>query len=892
MNTHEPPGEAERLASEPRSSRDVPSDLPWYASLVTRQVVLYSLLTAGLIALLGFLSYRGSREALLKTEEAALRHAAETVRLKIQAAIRDLVRDTVQLSRSPTLREYLKHENTADAAQWKGFVEDAFRAALEGKPDYFQVRLIGVTTVGRELIRLDNHDGFIVATPPEKLQLKGDRDYFRDALRTPGGAVYLSEINLNRDFGRITDPHIPTLRTVKIIETEEGTLHSLLVINADLRDVFREVTNLAGTEARLALATMTGDYLIHSDPSRTFGSDLGTTWKFTTDFAPPDSIPLETEKWRLEDHDGEFRLLARFPLTPESSRQLVVALTQPAEALTAGLRAARDRAVRLTALAAVGGILLVVLLARLLAARLRQLTYAVAHYELERGITGLPEPGRDEVGMLAARFQELDEKVRESLKRTQAAVRAREDFLAVMSHEIRTPMNAVTGLVRALEQNAPAPHQAPILRSLGAAARNLMGLLDDALDYSKLRAGHMHLVRAPLALPEFLQEAAQTHTPLAEQKGLRLELKIDPNIPAAVFGDRLRLGQVLHNLLSNALKFTSVGTIRLEAKAQGNRVHFAVADSGSGIPKEMLGRIFDPFDQTSPEIAQRFGGTGLGLSITRELVRMMGGEITVVSTEGEGSIFSFALPLEPAPAPPAATSIAAPSLVGRRILYIEDVASNREVMALTLQPTGVTLITANTGAEGLAVLSRESFDVILLDLQLPDTSGHALAPKLRAVRDVPIIAVTAQATPKAREECAAAGMAGMVTKPIEPESLGKALSSVLGGAVSFTALEATFGKDPARLQRVLELLKSEFEHYEKNIAEALASEDIEALRQTKHKMHTAMEELGLVALRESLERIIAGTVSASAEGSRCLTEIVMARKAIAQKLEAATLRPA
>jgi CheY-like chemotaxis protein len=213
-------------------------------------------------------------------------------------------------------------------------------------------------------------------------------------------------------------------------------------------------------------------------------------------------------------------------------------------------------------------------------------------------------------------------------------------------------------------------------------------------------------------------------------------------------------------------------------------------------------------------------------------------------------------------------------------------------MALTLEATEATLITADTGAEGLAALERESFDVILLDLQLPDTSGHALAPKLRAVRDIPIIAVTAQATQKAREDCAAAGMTGMVTKPIEPEALGRALASALGGTVSFTALESTFGKDPARFQRVLELLKTEFEHHEKTIGESLAGGDLETLRKTRHKMHTAMEELGLRALRESLGRIIDGTALAAAEGPRCLAELAKARKAIAQKLEDTMLRPA
>ncbi len=837
--------------------------IPWRRSLVTRFVLLWSLLLGGLVLLCGWLIWQGGRQSLIQTWEENLRHDAVAAELKLQSAVTAVMRDASFLSRTPTLREFVRAQSPAEREQWHRLVSDEFHALLEGKPSYFQVRLIGVADSGRELIRLDNNHGHIETVPADRLQQKGDRDYFKDTLKLPPNAVYVSAINLNQEFGKVTEPHIPTLRAAIQVRDADGTVFGVLVINVDVSSLLAELEQPPGSGVRLMLSGPNGDYLIHPDSARTFGSDLGL---------PSGDISNESPGPAGQD----LTHVAHFPLAPGVPQEITASFTVPAVDWLKLLTAARDRAAVATGVAALVGILVIALLARWLAARLHRVTEAMAAYEAGQETADLPLQGDDELGRLAATFHSMALKVRDDVTRLDAArreaedaTRLKEEFLAVMSHEIRTPMNSVTGLIRVLERNQPAKHQEPVIRSLRTAARNLMALLNDALDYTRLKAGGLDFEHQTFQLRQHLDDLTLIHRPVAMQKGLSLELEADPALPASVQGDPVRLMQILNNLVSNALKFTDHGHVCIAVRALPEGVvEFAVEDTGVGVPEEEQTRIFAPFTQVRRPDGRQFDGSGLGLSIARELVERQGGSLSVRSRAGEGTCFTVTLPLPSAATVPEhdhpATN-AVPDLSCLTLLYVEDVASNRHVMESILNETNARLDFAETGAEAIRAMESAAFDAVLLDLQLPDMTGAEVA-RLIVARwpGIPLIAVTAQAGSAARETCEAAGMCAVILKPVEADQLFAALRTHArfspGTEPSLEAFATIFSHTPEKYRAVLESLASEFTAHAASLRTALHDADVAAIRALRHRMHTALVQMKLPVLSKDLESLTTGGV--------------------------------
>jgi len=868
------------------------STIPWRSSLVTKFVLLWSLLLGGLVLLCGWLIWQGGRDSLIETWQDNLRHDAAAVELKLQSAVTGAMRDAAYLSKIPTLREFIRAGSSPAQEQWRRLVEEEFHALLEGKPSYFQVRLIGLADEGREVIRLDNNQGRIETVPAERLQKKGDRDYFKETLLLPPDAVYASAINLNQEFGKVTEPHIPTLRAARQVTGPDGTVFGVLVINIDVSSLLDELEKLPGTAVRLMLAAPNGDYLIHPDRTLTFGSDLGRPWKYVSE-SPRGS------------GDQDLEHVAKFPLASGVPQEITALLTVPAEEWLKLLKAARDKAALATGTAALCGIIVIALLSRWLARRLHRVTDAMAAYEAGQETAGLPPQGGDELGRLAVTFHEMAAKVRDHVTRLDAArleaeeaTRLKEEFLAVMSHEIRTPMNSVTGLIRVLERNQPAKHQEPVIRSLRIAARNLMALLNDALDYTRLKAGGLDFEQQVFSLRQHLNDLALTHRPVAMQKDLSLELEIDPAIPTAVQGDPVRLMQILNNLVSNALKFTDHGHVLIAARPVADgRVEFAVEDTGVGIPEDEQSRIFTPFTQVRRPDGRQFDGSGLGLSIARELVERQGGSLSVSSRAEQGTCFTVVLPL-PAARDDGSTSPApvnaVPDLSGMRLLYVEDVASNRHVMSAIMEETSVTLVFAETGTEAIAALEAASYDVVLLDLQLPDATGAEVARRIVARwPDVPIIAVTAQAGSAARQACEAAGMCAVVLKPVEPDQLFAALRTHVVSRATEPALDelaGIFGSKPEKFRAVLESLSAEFAAHADTLRTALRDGDVAAVRALRHRMHTALVQMKLETLTRDMEALAAqngGLSDDTALHQRCVTAVQEVSAFLERKVQSA-----
>ncbi|MFT7775242.1 ATP-binding protein [Roseateles sp.] len=375
-----------------------------------------------------------------------------------------------------------------------------------------------------------------------------------------------------------------------------------------------------------------------------------------------------------------------------------------------------------------------------------------------------------------------------------SAARSKGEFLANMSHEIRTPLNAVLGMMQLLGHTRLDAEQAGLLAKADGAARHLLDLLNSILDHAKAEAGKLTLDPQPFELARLLGELRTLLAANLDGKQLALTVEADPRLPSWLIGDALRLQQVLINLGGNAIKFTAQGRVELrlrllEATAGALTVEFAVSDTGIGIAPEQQAAVFAAFSQAEASTTRRFGGTGLGLAISHKLVQLMGGELGLHSELGRGSRFFFTLRLSAArtqarTAPPA--SAGGPRLTGLRLLLAEDNALNREVALKLLGREGALVDCVQDGLEVLASLRHADYDLVLMDMQMPQLDGLQATRRLRQDprwSALPVLALTANASTADHAACLAAGMDGHIGKPFDPDALAAAIRRLCGQAV-------------------------------------------------------------------------------------------------------------
>jgi signal transduction histidine kinase/DNA-binding NarL/FixJ family response regulator len=482
----------------------------------------------------------------------------------------------------------------------------------------------------------------------------------------------------------------------------------------------------------------------------------------------------------------------------------------------------------------------------------------------------------------------------------EAASRARSNFLATMSHEIRTPLNGVIGMAGLLLDSPLRPAQRTFAETLRDAAGDLLRIINDILDFSKLEADRLEFEDIPFSPEQVIVSVVDLMQVKAMEKGLAIWVRVAPGIPPWLSGDAGRLRLVLLNLVGNALKFTEIGTVSIEADliALENgkaRVGFQVIDTGIGIDREAQSLLFQQFSQVDSSISRRFGGTGLGLAISRRLVEHMGGTIGVKSAVGEGATFHFDINLRVATPPPARTTPdrfdAQPPERRLRILLAEDNATNRLVAVTRLEMMGHRVDAVADGQEAVTAARDVPYDLILMDVMMPGMDGMTATRAIRdlpgPVSEIPIVAMTANVFKQHELDCVAAGMDGFLGKPLIVGELAsiidRAIAGTLrtgstrpkdpGGASAFQRLARDFGPDMAA-----SLLATFAEEANARIAamrEKIAAADWEGLAREARALRAAAETVGLSAVSHRAGQLGQETTAAAAEaGLRDLAEEV------------------
>lgn len=474
----------------------------------------------------------------------------------------------------------------------------------------------------------------------------------------------------------------------------------------------------------------------------------------------------------------------------------------------------------------------------------------------------------------------IEQQLKIAQQETQEAALAKERFLANMSHEIRTPMNGILGITGFLEKTHLLPKQKEYVHLIKESTSNLLVILNDVLDLEKIIAGKLELEKTPFNVSQKIKAAAESFRHKAEEKYLTIKYK--NNLPENLFveGDPYRLSQVLLNLISNAIKFTEKGTITIGAdiKQQSKNtieISFFIADTGVGIAKNKLTQIFDPYVQAKADISRKYGGTGLGLSICKNLVEIQNGNITVESKEGKGSTFNFTITYKKAKqtTEPKPIVLNFKGLKNKNILVAEDVEVNQYVIENMLKNWGCKTTIVDTGKKAVQAVKSKSFDLILMDVQMPEMNGFEATEAIRKLSNkqkanLPVIAVTANSMKGISSRYKSSGMNDYILKPFDEASLFAVMEKFLLSkypskkigvkkAMVYDAakIKALAKGDDAFIKKLSEIFTRTSPQIFKALQEAIAEKNWQQAGKEAHKLKSSINSLGISDGKKLIEDI-------------------------------------
>ncbi|MBM1105398.1 hypothetical protein JQC67_04510 [Aurantibacter crassamenti] len=836
-------------------------------SIVSRFALFFTGLLVFCILLTGYLVFRKASSVIVSYAQDRVMNASELAEQAFFALLSEVSNDMGILASSPTLKNYIHSPSVKTIAD----INELFRNTLENKKSYFQIRLIGVKNNGQEIIRFDKKNGEIFE--PKTLQQKGNLVYFKETIKINKGELYFSKINLNEEYGVISNPPTPTLRTASPVFDIDGKIMGILIINVDLSSLFNTLEKISGTESQQLLVDGTGQYLYAPETKIRFGLQTKTGHNFFKDFTISKKKIFSSENYfgDIKNTIGNVYLSNVKQLKYfQGKRNIYLISLIEQNVLLQSAKAVRIYSLKTLFLVCIFSLIVSYLFTNIFSKKIKQVTKAIDNYDKGGSEDiGLPVNRKDEIGILANTFSRMKSKIdmnvsalNTALQKEQYAKNQREEFLQNMSHEMRTPLNTILGLTQLLKKQSPKELESPIINSLERSANNLAGLVYDVLDHQKLVEGKLQISYQSTNIKELLKDVHASYEYEAIQKGLIFNLEVDKEISAKSYmTDPLRLSQIVTNLVVNAIKYTKVGSISLQAKIvlhKTEALQIKVVDTGIGVHSDNLARINERFFREKEDLSGRYGSYGLGLSIVKQLTELFGGTLKALSRKNEGSTFEVLIPLIISKESKVDFKIASKTYFPQlktvySVLYIEDDSSTIDLMSYVLNDDCISLNHTNNVEKAIRVVENDPPDLIISDLMLEGGSILPILTEFIELKKIkcPLILVSAL-----ESEIMDPISTIHFQKPFDIDVFKDTVYRILGSneynAPVFSMIYKNYDKNQDKIGKVLLLLQEEFTTYLYRIKNAISSKDQKEWDAILHKLIAHIKIMKLTELGEIL----------------------------------------
>ncbi len=745
-------------------------------------------------------------------------------------------------------------------------------ALISAKPHYAQARILSLEKKGKEIIRAERQDERVLLVDEKLLQLKGDRDYFRETIQLPEDSIYVSAINLNQEYGKIIFPMVPTLRVATPL-FDGSKKWGILIINVDLSYVFKELSKIAGSSNQLRVLNQQGYYLIHPDTSQVFRFEFGKDPNL-------DMNDFETRLIRLNPTDSNFQKfidkdklesVIRFDF-PRKNYTLYFNLVSNQADLLATFNAWKSNIISITLLFTLMSIAIAVYWTRRQSITFRTITNSIANFGRNPDKVQLDIQRDDEIGDLIQSFVEMAAKINRNLEdlkqaRDEAheANKAKQLFLDNMSHEIRNPLQSILGMVEMLQQNKPRIDQQVFLDTLKFSGENLLTLVNDILDYRKLLHGQIHLVKEDLPVSAFLDRIVKSHLFEARTKKIKLELDLDPALlNKSFYTDRGRLSQILNNLITNAIRFSKENSsvLLIVRQIQGNTLEFLISDKGPGISDENIENILKQKPVTGS--SKQLQNVGLGLPIVINLLKLFGSELKIQSEIHKGSTFQFTLECKlneiGTYTPEQQINYSFPAMYIQHVACIEDDPQTLFFYKQLFDRLGIHMTAFNNPGEFMNRLSVH-FELILSDLNFMHNDSPTEWNQIEKIRPKgSLFLIVSGADDIGQDKLIDSRFwDGYLQKPVSSEQLIEEICQLIFKnhfeAISFDALYQLYDFEPRKMRTSIELLRSEWKDLSQQLIQSASQRRLADYDKAFHRLINSLRIFGLHALQHLLEKV-------------------------------------